>query len=117
MTEFTSRQIEDTLKLVESSLINCERVQPKLKDGSASLTINKNRIKALYVCKDLLMHKNVSYSKEELQKAIVQITSIKNKSTTGIRHAKEGTATFTRFSNILAAMNVVLEYLQRAATA
>jgi len=114
MNGFTEQQIKDTLKLIESSITNCESVQPKLKDGSAALTINKNRIKALHISKDLLMNKDIQYSKEELEKAVTQITSIKNKSTTGINNAIEGTATFTRFFRIITAMNIILEYFQCA---
>ena len=114
MDEFTQLQIKDTLKLIESSIVSCEKVQPKLQEGSASLTISKNRIKALSIAKDLLMNKETPYSKEELEKAAIQITSIKNKSTTGINHATEGTPTFTRFLRIITAMNIVIQYLQCA---
>lgn len=114
MNEFTDQQIKDTLRLIESTIINCENVQPKLKCGSASFTINKNRIGALYLSKDLMTDKKNQYSKEELEKAITQITSIKNKSITGITNAKEGSATHTRFFRIITAMNIILEYLQSA---
>ena len=90
MHSFTEQQIKDTLKIIESSIVNCEKVQPKLKEGSPSLSLSKNRIKALYISKALLMNQENQYSKEELEKAVVQITSIKNKSTTGLNNAKEG---------------------------
>lgn len=112
MEEFTQQQIKDTLKLIESSIVSCEKIQPKLKEGSSSLAINKNRIKALYIAKDLLMNKETQYSKEELEKAVIQIISIKNKSITGINNATKGTPTFTRFFRIITAMNIVIQYLQ-----
>ena len=111
---FTEQQIKDTLKIIESSIVNCEKVQPKLKEGSPSLSLSKNRIKALYISKALLMNKENQYSKEELEKAVVQITSIKNKSTTGLNNAKEGSSTYTRFSKLITAMNIVLVYLHKA---
>lgn len=114
MHSFTEQQIKDTLKIIESSIVNCEKVQPKLKEGSPSLSLSKNRIKALYISKDLLLNKECDYSKEELEKAIIQITSIKNKSTTGLNNAKEGSSTYTRFSKLITAMNIVLVYLHEA---
>lgn len=114
MKEFTQQQIKDALKLIDSTIINCEKVQPKLKEGSSSLTINKNRIRALYVAKNLLTNNEIQYPKDELEKAVVQITSIKNKSTTGINHAAEGSPTFTRFFRIITAMNIIIQYLQNA---
>lgn len=114
MNIFKEQQIKDTLRVIVSSITNCEKVQSKLKDGSPSLSLNKNRIKALYISKDLLMNKENPYTKEELEKAIIQITSIKNKSITGLSNAKEGSGTYTRFSRLIEAMNITLEYLQRA---
>lgn len=113
MIIFTEQQIQDTLKLIEATISNCEKVQLKLKEGSASLSLNKNRIKALYICRDLLMNKENKYSKDELEKAVTQITSIKNKSITGINSAKDGSATYTRFNKVITAMNIALEYLQQ----
>ena len=114
MHSFTQQQIKDTLKIIKSTIVNCEKVQPKLKAGSPSLSLSKNRIKALYISKDLLMNEENQYSKEELEKAVVQITSIKNKSTTGLNNAKEGSSTYTRFSRLIAAMNIILVYLEKA---
>lgn len=111
MKQYTNQQIQETLKIIESSLINCEKIQPKLKEGSPSLSLNKNRIKALYISKTLLTKQHMNYSKEELEKAVFQITSIKNKSTTGLKNAKEGTSTYTRFSRLIYAMNIILDYL------
>ena len=114
MNTFTEQEIKDTLKVIVSTITSCEKVQPKLKEGSASLSLNRNRIKALYISKDLLMHVEHHYTKEELEKAVTQITSIKNKSITGINNAKKGSATYTRFSRLIAAMNIILAHLQEA---
>lgn len=114
MSIYTEQQIKETLQIIELSITNCEKVQPKLKEGSSSLALNKNRIKALYIAKDLLMNKENQYTKEELEKAILQITSIKSKSTTGLNNAKEGSATYTRFFRLTSAMNITLEYLHHA---
>lgn len=114
MKKYTQKQIEETLKIIESSIISCEKVRPKLKEGSSSFSLNTNRIKTLYISKALLKNDENKYTKEELEKAIKQITSIKNKSTTGINNAKDGSATYTRFLRLINAMNIILDYLQNA---
>lgn len=110
----TEQQIHDTLHIIESSLISCQKVQPKLKEGSASLTLSMNRIKALKIAKALILKQENNYTQEELEKAAIQITSIKNKSTTGLNHAKEGSATYTRFFKLITAMDIILEQLHEA---
>ena len=52
------------------------------------------------IAKDIVVAKNY-LSELELEEAIVQITSIKSKSTTGINNAKEGSGTYTRFHKLI----------------
>ena len=68
----------------------------------------------MYISEDLLNNRNADYSKDELEKAVVQITSIKNKSITGLKNAKEGTSTYTRFFRLINAMDIILLYLHQA---
>lgn len=114
MSKFTSKQIEDSLNMINSLIINCEKIQPKLKEGSPQLSLNKNRIKALYISKELLINEEHDYKKEELLKSMEQITSIINKSKTGISHAKEGSGTYTRFRKIIDSMTIALSYIENA---
>lgn len=114
MNQYTDKQIQDTLKIVESSIVNCENVRLKLKEGSASYSLNANIIKALYISKALLANQVNEYTKEEIKKAVTQIASIKSKSTTGITNAKDGSAIYIRFSRLIDTMNIVLDYLQNA---
>ena len=112
--EKNTKQIQEALKIVESSIANCERVQSKFKEGSSQLSLSRNRIKALYIAKSLLNEQSNEFTIVELEEAIVQITSIKSKSTTGIRHAKEGSGTYTRFHKLIIAMDIILDYLQKS---
>lgn len=114
MNKFTNKQIEDTLNMINSSIINCEKIQPKLKEGSPQLSLNKNRIKALYISKSLITNETHDYKKEELIKSVAQITSIINKSKSGISHAKEGSGTYTRFKKIIDSMTIALSYIEEA---
>ncbi len=114
MDNYSEQQILETLEVIEATILNCEKIRPKLKDGSASMSLNKNRIEALNICKQLLIKKDVTYTSYELDKARKQISSIISKSTTGINNAKVGSSTYTRFSKLIRTMNIALEYLQEA---
>lgn len=114
MNQYTEEQIQNTLKNIESSIVNCEKIRPKLKVGSSSFSLNTNRIKALYISKALLKNQNNDYTNEEIENAVLQIASIRSKSITGINNTKEGSATYTRFSRLIKAMDIVLDYLQKA---
>ena len=114
MTKFTNKQIDSTLNMINSLIINCEKIQPKLKEGSPQLSLNKNRIKALYISKALITNQKHDYKKEELVKAVDQITSIINKSKSGISNAKEGSGTYTRFKKLIDSMTITLSYIEYA---
>lgn len=102
---FTQGEIDNTLKIVKSTIHNCEKIQLKLKKGSPSFSLLENRLKALHISEDLLNNRNADYSKDELEKAVIQISSIKNKSITGFKNAKEGSSTYTRFLKLINAMD------------
>lgn len=114
MNTYTNQQIQNTLSIITSSIVNCEKTQPQLKEGSASLSLSKNRIKALYISKALLTGEETAFTKEELEKAVVQIRSIKSKSTTGLGNAREGSSTYSRFYRLIEAMDITLDYLENA---
>lgn len=112
MNRFAEQQIQDTLSIIDSSIINCEKVQPKLKEGSPQLSLSRNRIKALYISKALLLNQENSYTKGEMEKAAIQIASIRKKCITGKQNAKENSPTSIRFSRIIDAMDMILAFLK-----
>ena len=114
MSKFTNQQIEDTLNMINSLIINCEKIQPKLKEGSPQLSLNKNRIKALYISKALVTNQEHNYTQEELLKSVDQVTSIIRKSEKAMINAKEGTGTYTRLKKIIDAMTIALSYIEDA---
>ncbi len=112
MSKYTSEEIENTLKIIESTIINCEKIQPKFKEGTPQLSLSRNRIKALNISKTLITNDKHSYTQEDLSKAEIQITSIINKSKKAFINAKEGTGTYTRLKRIIDAMTISLDYIQ-----
>lgn len=112
MNKYTDQQIEDTLKIIESTISNCEKIQSKFKEGSPQLSLSRNRIKALSISQSLITNQNNDYTQDELLKAVTQITSIINKSKKAMINAKEGTGTYTRLKKIIDAMTISLSYIQ-----
>ena len=66
---FTQGEIDNTLKIVKSTIHNCEKIQLKLKKGSTSFSLFENRLKDLYISEDLLTNKNSNYSKYGIWKS------------------------------------------------
>lgn len=114
MKEYTNKQIEDTLNVIESTIRNCEKMQPKFKEGASQLSLLRNRIKALYISQDLIKNQEHNYTQEELLKSVDPVTSIINKSKKAMINAKEGTGTYTRLKKIIDAMIISLSYIQDA---
>lgn len=112
MNEYSNKQIDDTLNIIESTIRNCEKIQPKFKEGTPQLSLSRNRIKALNISRDLITKEENNYTEEELLKAVDQITSIINKSQKAMTNAKEGTGTYTRLKKIIDAMTISLSYIQ-----
>ena len=114
MNQYTDKQIEDTLNLIDSTILNCEKIQPNLKAGTPQLSLTRNRIKALYISKALVTNQEHNYTQEELLKSVDQVTSIIRKSEKAMINAKEGTGTYTRLKKIIDAMTIALSYIEDA---
>lgn len=105
---------KSTLKIIDSSIASCEKVRGKLKEGSSQLSLNTNRLQALYLAKEILQNTDCDTDSQQIEQALIQITSIRHKSETGLAHAKAGSATYTRFQRLVEAMDVVLQGLETA---
>lgn len=115
MNKFTADNIDTTLSTIESLILNCEKIQPKLQEGSSQQSLIKNRIKALCIAKSLITGKKHDFTAEEILKSAAPVTSIINKSTKAISHIKEGTGAYTRLKKIIDAMTISLDYIEEAA--
>ena len=113
MNQYTDEQIKNTLNIIESTIKNCEKIQPKFKEGTPQLSLSRNRIKALNISKNLITKQEHDYTEDELSKAATQITSIINKSQKAMINAKEGTGTYTRLKKIIDAMTISLAHIQK----
>ncbi len=54
MDNFTKEDLEEALRSIASTINKCEKVQPKLKQGTSQYTLLERRIKALYIASALI---------------------------------------------------------------
>lgn len=116
MDKYAGRGLEDALKIVSSTIIKCEKIQPKFPLGSSQYTLLKNRIKALYISKALISNENImaKYTREELLEALPPLASIISKCEKAQQKYKEGTSYHTRFKKMIDAMNLAKELITDA---
>lgn len=52
--EYTKEELQEALRAIASTISKCEKVQPKLKEGTPQHTLLKRRIKALQIASALI---------------------------------------------------------------
>jgi len=55
MDNFTNEELEEALRAIASTISKCEKVQPKLKQGTSQHTLLIRRIKAFNIASSLIM--------------------------------------------------------------
>lgn len=108
MSQYRREDLIEALQVVDSTIKNCEKMQPKFAEGTSQHTLLKNRIKALYISKLLIENQNImeKYTKEELIEAIRPVSSIISKCEKAQIKFAEGTAHHTRLKKIISAMYI-----------
>ena len=54
MENYTIEELEEALRAIESTISKCEKVQPKLKEGTSQSTLLVRRIKAFQIASALI---------------------------------------------------------------
>lgn len=54
MQRFTQEELSEALRAIDSTIRKCEKVQPKLKEGTSQHTLLVRRIKALEIAAVLI---------------------------------------------------------------
>ncbi|WP_270566042.1 hypothetical protein [Clostridium beijerinckii] len=108
MEKYTRKELVDALKVVSSTINNCEKAQLKFAEGTSQHTLLKNRLKALYVSKALIIGEDTMdiYTKEELIEALTPVSSIISKCEKAKLKFEEGTSHHTRLKNMINAMYI-----------
>jgi hypothetical protein len=103
--KFNKEELEKAISLLSSTITKCEKMQLKFSEGTSQHSLLKNRIKALYISKSLLMgDKATSYTSNELRDALPPVVSIINKTTKAQSKYEKGTSQYNRFEPIIQAM-------------
>ncbi|MEG0153201.1 MAG: hypothetical protein RSD26_12155 [Cellulosilyticaceae bacterium] len=108
MDKYTKEELAEALRVVSSSINNCEKIHPKFAEGTSQYTLLKNRIKALYISKSLITN-DVDidkYTKKDLIESLRPVSSIISKCEKAQLKFAEGTSYHTRFKNIINAMYI-----------
>lgn len=108
MEKYTREELEEALQIVSSVISKCEKIQPKFMEGASQYTLLKNRIKAMYISKTLIMDENIldKYTKQELIEALRPVSSIISKCEKAQQKFAEGTSHHTSFKNMIKAMYI-----------
>lgn len=112
--EFNKEELEKAISLLSSTITKCEKMQLKFSEGTSQYSLLKNRIKALYISKALLMgDKTINYISKELREALPPVVSIINKTTKAQSKYEKGTSQFNRFEPIIQAMSISKVFIER----
>lgn len=108
MEMYTREELEQALRVIVSTISKCEKIWPKFAEGTSQHTLLRNRIKALYISKSLIIDEDVmdTYTKEELIEALPPVSSIISKCEKAQLKSADGTAHHTRLKNIIDAMYI-----------
>ncbi len=130
MDNYTNEELTEVLREVSSTINKCEKMQGKFVEGTSQYSLLRNRIKAMYISKLLIVNelskieeslanragdvvqkcefdrKNVMvyYTKEELAEALRPVVSVISKCEKAQGKFEEGTTHHKRFKNIIKAM-------------
>lgn len=113
MNDYRKEDLAAALQVLSTTIINCERIQPKFAESSSQHSLLKNRIKALYISRTLIVNGSLTnkYTKEDLTKALSPISSIISKCEKAQLKFLEGTSHHTRFENIIKAMYISKSFI------
>ena len=65
MDDFTKEELEEALRAIASTISKCEKVEPKLKQGTSQHTLLVRRIKALQIASSLIKQALENHSEEQ----------------------------------------------------
>lgn len=61
MEKYTTEELKEALRAIESTISKCEKVRPKLREGTSQHTLLVRRIKALYIASALIKREMGGY--------------------------------------------------------
>ena len=108
MNYYSRDELQNALKIISSTILNCEKIHPKFPEGTSQHSLLVNRIKALKISKSLIEYDNniQTYTKDELENALPPVISIINKTEKAQSKYDEENPQFKRLSPLIKAMYI-----------
>lgn len=108
MVKYTEDEIKDMQRVVDSTIINCQKMHPKFAEGTSQHTLLKNRLMALYISQALITADAEidCYATEALIHALKPVDSIISKCENGQRKHRVESTHYKRFQKIIEAMTI-----------
>ncbi len=118
MDDFKEKDMEEALQAMTSMISRTENAKEKFAQGTSQNTLQKNRLKALYIGSSLIskeMGKIVipDYTIDDLENAIAPIASLISKSEKAQKKLRIGTWQHTMLGNNLKALYMVSTLLTK----
>lgn len=114
MNNISQDELSQTVKVLSSTIVQCEKAQLKFKEGSSQHSLLKNRIKALYIAKSLIINGDSNdYNIDDLMKALPPISSIISKCEKAQSKFAESNTNFRRFQNIITPMKISKDIIEK----
>ncbi len=120
MDDFKKIDLEEALRAIASMIERSEKAQEKFAQGTSQHTLQKNRIKALYVASSLITNEleesdaSGKFTKEDLEKALAPIASLISKSEKARGKLAQGTWQHTMLGDNLKALYIASPLLTKA---
>lgn len=108
-----TNEVLQAVKTIDADIKNCEKMLAKFKVGTSQYSLLKNRLKALYISKTLILNEEQSFSIDDLQKALSPIISIIHKCKKGQEKHPTETPTYQRLQSQINAMMIAKSYIEK----
>ena len=113
MKIYTNEELAVAVKVVSSTIRNCEKIQPKFQEGTSQHTLLKNRIKALKIARFIIAGESSigQYTKDELIYALRPVSSIISKCEKAQMKFLKESPHYFRLEKMIKAMSISKSYI------
>lgn len=110
---YSQGELQNALKIITSTILNCEKIHPKFPEGTSQHSLLINRIKSLQISKSLIENDSSiqTYTKDELEKTLPPVISIIHKTEKAQSKYDEGSIQFKRLSPLIKAMYIAKTFI------
>ena len=115
MENYSQKELDSALQIISSTISKCQKMQLKFTEGTSQYSLLKNRIKALHISKALIENdSNIGmYTQSDLEKALLPVLSIINKTEKAQMKYSEGTVQYSRLEPIISAMYISKAFIEK----